>query len=118
MRVILVLLVGVFFSTLIGFAASDNPVRPTPVIRMVDPPAAKCGVEVVATGEHLDKDIVESLYLTVGEAVTKVEILKQSGSSISFKLPEKTTRGRYGLMVLTAGFQPHYIDEPVSVNVE
>ena len=116
MRVLLTLLIAVCVFAAIT-AASDNPVRPTPLIRAVDPPAAKCGDQVVASGDHLGKTVVESLYLTMGEATTKVEIVNQTDTSITFKVPE-VKPGRLGVMVLTAGIQPQYIDEPVSVAIE
>jgi hypothetical protein len=53
----------------------------------------------------------------VGEATFKVEIIKQTDTSIKFKVPESAKPGRLGLMVLTAGFQAHYIDEPVYITV-
>ena len=99
-------------------AASDSPVRPTPLIRAVEPASAKCGDELVATGDYLDNTVVESLYLTLGEATFKVEILKQTGTTITFKVPEKISPGRLGLMVLTAGAAPRYIDQPVYLKLE
>jgi hypothetical protein len=116
MRVLLVLLVSVLAVSAIA-VATDAPVRPTPVIKTVAPSAAKCGEELVAAGENLSNAIVESLYLTVGEATFKVEIIKQTDTSIKFKVPESAKPGRLGLMVLTAGFQAHYIDEPVYITV-
>jgi len=116
MRAFLVLLAGIL--TVAAFAAaSDAPVRPTPVIKTVAPTAAKCGDELVATGENLGDGTVESLYLTVGEATIKVVIVKQTDTLIKFKVPETAKPGRLGLMVLTAGVQAHYIDEPVYVTV-
>ena len=116
MRAFLVLLVWILALVAL-VAASDAPVRPTPVIKAVSPSAAKCGDELVATGENLGDGTVDSLYLTVGEATMKVVIVKQTDTSIKFKVPETAKPGRLGLMVLTAGVQPHYIDEPVYVTV-
>lgn len=117
MRVLLTLLVAVCVFAAIT-AASDNPVRLTPLIHAVDPPAAKCGEQVVASGDYLGKTVVESLYLTMGEATTKVEIVNQTDTSITFKVPDKAKPGRMGVMILTTGIQPQYIDEPVSVVIE
>jgi len=116
MRAFLVLLAFILTAAAIAFA-TDAPVRPTPVIKAVAPVAAKCGDELVATGDNLGEATVESLYLTVGEAFTRVVIVKQTDTSIRFKVPEAAKPGRSGLMVLTAGLAPHYIDEPVYVTI-
>ena len=116
MRILLVLLITGLLTAVV--LASDGPVRPTPVIRMVDPPSAKCGAELVASGDHLGKTIVEALYLTQGEATTKVAILKQTDTSITFKIPDDTKAGRFGLMILTAGVSPQFLDEPVFLTVQ
>jgi IPT/TIG domain-containing protein len=116
MRAFLVLLICTL--TVVSIAvASDAPVRPTPVIKTVAPTAAKCGDELVASGDNLSEATVDSLYLTAGEATLKVVIVKQTETSIKFKVPEGAKPGRLGLMVLTAGGQAHYIDEPVYITV-
>jgi len=117
MRAILGVLVLVLFSAVV--AAKDPPLGVTPLIRTVDPASAECGAALKATGDYLDKTIVESLYLTEGaNTVIKVEIVKQTADSIDFKIPPDTKAGRYGLMVLTAGGAPQFIDEPAWVNVK
>jgi hypothetical protein len=117
MRALLVLLVAVCVVAGIVLA-SDGPIVLTPVIRTVSPAVAKCGDELVASGENLSAAAVESLYLTVGEATAQVVIVEQKEKSIKFKVPETVKPGRLGLMVLTAGPVPHYIDEPVYITVE
>ena len=99
-------------------SAADGPFRPTPMIRTIDPPSSKAGAELVASGDHLGKTIVESLYLTQGEATIKVSILKQTDTSITFTAPTGTKAGRFGLMVLTTGPTAQFLDEPVYLTIE
>ena len=117
MRLLMALLISAFLIAAV-VAAADGPARPTPLIRTVDPPSAKGGAELVASGDHLGNTIVEALYLTQGEATFKVVIAKQTDTSISFTLPANTKPGRFGLMVLTTGPTPEYLDEPVFLTVE
>jgi len=116
MRVLIALLIIGLFTAVV--LAADGPVRPTPVIRTVDPPSAKVGVELVASGDHLGKTAVDALYLTQGEATAKVAILRQTDTSITFKIPADTKAGRFGLMILTAGISPQFLDEPVFLTVQ
>ena len=117
MRVLFALMVVMFLPVPIA-TASDHPIRPTPLIRAVDPEGGKCGAELIATGDYLGKTVVKSLYLTLGQATFQVEILKQADTSITFKVPDRVKPGRMGLMVLTTGLDPEYIDEPASITVE
>ena len=116
MRTLLALLIAGLFTAVI--LSADEPIRPTPMIRSVDPPSAKAGGELIASGDHLGKTTVDSLFLTQGEATTKVSILKQTDTSITFKIPDDTKQGRFGLMVLTAGISPQFLDEPVFLTVQ
>jgi hypothetical protein len=97
--------------------ASDEP-RLTPILLTLTPDTAKAGDIVVATGNTLGKSAVGSLYLSKGEVLVKVAIVKQDEESISFKVPDEIKPGRFGLTVLTLGLNPIYVDEPVVLTVE
>ena len=97
--------------------AADEP-QLTPLLLTLTPDTAKVGDIVVATGNTLGKSVVGSLYLSKGEVLVRVTIVKQDEASISFKVPDGTKPGRYGLTVLRLGLSPTYIDEPVVLTVE
>lgn len=106
-------------ASVLALAASDQPVRPTPLVHSIEPSAAKAGVQVLATGENLGKDCVSEAYLTQGEATTlKVQIKEQSSGTITFLVPASAKAGRFGFMVLTRGPVPALVEEPVTITVE
>jgi hypothetical protein len=114
-RVWLVLVITAF---VLSAAAIDQPVRPTPVVKVLAPSPAKAGDELIATGQHLGKDFVSAVYLTKGEDIVPLEVKSQAENSIRVKLPDTLKPGRFGFMVLTSGDVPRYIDEPVFLNIE
>jgi hypothetical protein len=114
-RASLALLITTF---VLSAAVIDEPVRPTPLVRTLAPSPAKPGAVLVATGQNLGKDFVASAYLTQGENTYRLEIASQATDSIKVKLPADLKPGRFGLMILTRGEAPRYIDEPVFVNIE
>jgi hypothetical protein len=114
-RALLALLITTF---VLSAAVADEPVRPTPLVRTLAPSPAKPGSELVAAGQNLGKEFVASAYLTQGENTFELEITSQTPQSIKAKIPANLKPGRFGLMVLTRGEVPRYIDEPVFVNIE
>jgi IPT/TIG domain-containing protein len=84
----------------------------------VDPDTGKAGDVLVVSGENLEKARVKELYLTDGQKDWKTEVVEQTESSITFKIPADAVTGRFNLMVLTAGAEPRLIEQPVKVNVE
>jgi hypothetical protein len=88
-----------------------------PLIRVVEPDSGKVGDVLVIQGDNLDKDTVAAIYLTDETADTKVAILQQSATSISFRIPATAKPGRFALMVLTTDKPPSLIEEPVKMTV-
>lgn len=88
-----------------------------PRMSSVDPPSAKKGDVVAVTGENLDKDNVAKVFLTDGKNDTAVEVTEQTATSIKFKIPAAKA-GRLALMILTAGKDAKYIEQPVKVTIE
>jgi hypothetical protein len=83
----------------------------------VDPPNGKRGDVVAVTGENLQKDLVSKVYLTDGKNDLIVEVTEQTDTSIKFKIPAKAA-GRLALMILTAGKDAKYIEQPVKLTID
>jgi ABC-type glycerol-3-phosphate transport system substrate-binding protein len=98
--------------------SKDQPWPTTPVMRSADPEAGKPGDVVTVTGEYLDKTHVAEVYLTAGGVDLKAPIVAQTAKSIKFRIPAEAKPGRFCLMVLTAGDQPKFIEQPVNVQVQ
>ena len=94
----------------------DQTVPETPLMRVVEPARARPGDTVVVKGDALDKSRVSEVYLTDGANDFKVEIVQQTNTSITFKIPANTPLGRFGLMVLMAR-EPKFIEQPVYLTV-
>jgi|SRR5271157_6062542 len=116
-RTLIVCLVCVSFATTIA-AAADEPYRPVPMIKAVDPDTAKAGDQLTATGTHLSKASVASLYMIQGEKTIQVSVQSQTEETIQFKVPADVKPGRFQLMILTTGANPQYLEEPVYLTVE
>jgi hypothetical protein len=83
------------------------------MIKAVDPDTAKAGDVLTATGTHLDKTSVASLYMIQGEKTIQVSVQSQTEEAIQFKVPADVKPGRFQLMILTTGANPQYLEEPV-----
>jgi IPT/TIG domain len=116
-RTIVVCLVCLSFASAIA-AAADEPYRPVPMIKAVEPDTVKAGAELTATGTHLDKSAVANLYIIQGEKTIQVKITTQAEETIKFTTPADVKPGRYQLMVLTTGSKPQFLEEPVYLNIE
>ena len=114
-RTLLLLLIS---ASVLALAASDQPSRPTPIVRSIDPPNAKAGAQIAATGDNLGKNCIAEVYLTQGEKTFKAEIKEQTANAITFVVPATLKAGRFGFMVLTRGPVPAFLDEPVYVTIE
>ena len=89
----------------------------TPMIRSLDKSEALRGDKVTVVGTNLAKPHVASLYLTKGNDDVEVVVEEQTDTSIRFVVGRALPFGRYGLLVLTGGETPMYIDQPVKLNV-
>jgi hypothetical protein len=88
-----------------------------PMMRTLDKDEVVRGDTVVVSGENLGKANIAELYLTDGKNDVKVSITEQSSTAIKFVVGKNVTLGRYSLMILTAGEQPMFIEQPVKINV-
>lgn len=116
-RTFVVCLLCLSFAAVIA-AAADEPYRPVPMIKTVEPGTAKVGDVLTAAGSHLDKSAVASLYMIQGEKTVEVKITSQTEDAIKFTVPDAAKAGRYQLMVLTTGTKPQFLEEPVYFTVE
>ena len=91
---------------------------PTPLMRVVEPGTAKAGMEITVTGQNLGKEVVAEVYLTLGQASHKVEVLSQSADELKFKVPAKIPANAYRITVLVKGAVPLLIEEPVRLVIE
>lgn len=100
--------------SLAGFAEEALP-RMT----SVDPQSGKKGAVVAVTGENLQKSQVEKVFLTDGKNDTPVEVTEQTATTIKFKIPDSVPPGeRLAVMILTAGKDAKYIEQPVKIMIE
>ncbi|MBV9507259.1 MAG: IPT/TIG domain-containing protein [Acidobacteriia bacterium] len=108
-----------FISALLLGAVAAYAQQGLPRMTSVDPLNGKKGDVIVITGENLDKDQVDKVFLTDGKNDTIVEVVEQSATTIKFKIPEKAASGsRLALMILTSGKDARYIEQPVKVTIE
>ena len=91
---------------------------PMPRMVAVEPAAGKVGDILTVTGENLEKTHVAELFLTDGKNDLKVPITEQGATTLKFRIPPNAKPGRFALMILTAGKDPKYIEQPVKVTVQ
>jgi hypothetical protein len=94
------------------------PQAAMPRMTSVEPANGKVGDVLSVVGENLEKKNVADVFLTDGKTDLKVAVTEQTATSIKFRIPPKTTAGRWALMVLTSGKEPKLIEQPVKVTVE
>jgi hypothetical protein len=87
------------------------------MMKSLDKDEAMRGDVVGVTGQNLGKANIAELYLTNGRDDFKVEITEQGVTLLKFKVGNDIRFGRYNLMVLTAGEQPMFIEQPVKLNI-
>jgi hypothetical protein len=115
MYLILLLLALVPFQLV---AVDPTEPAPTPLMRTVEPGSAKVGTEVTVTGQNLGKELVAEVYLTLGKASYKVELVGQENTELKFKVPANVPPAAYRLTVLVKGAVPLLIEEPVRLVIE
>ncbi len=104
-------------SILVAASFASYAQQAMPRMTSVDPVSGKKGDVIVITGENLQKELVSKVFLTDGKNDLQVEVTEQTPTSIKFKIPAKAT-GRLTLMVLTAGKEAKYIEQPVKLTID
>ena len=100
-----------------ALTGAKNEPTPTPLMRVVAPYSVRVGMEVVVTGENLDKSHIAEVYLSADGELFKVEVVSQESTAIKFIVP-KVKGGPYRITVLTTSVEPLLIEEPVRLVVE
>ena len=104
-----------------ALAAAVLPVlwaqAPLPRMISVEPTSGKVGDILTVTGENLEKTHVAEVFLTDGKNDLKVLVTEQGPTTLKFRIPPNVKPGRFALMILTAGKDPKYIEQPVKVTV-
>ncbi len=116
LKVIGILAVLVLTAPLI-LRAVDQPVPPTPHMKIATPETCQIGDIVTVTGENLDRTRVEAVYLTNGKEDWQVPVVEQKATMIKFKVPAEVKAGRMTIMVLMKGIEPVLIEQPVHVTI-
>ncbi len=109
--------IALSFWILAGWAAVAVSAQNAPMLRSLDKQEALRGDKVTVTGQNLAKPQVAGLYLTKGNDDIEVTVEEQTDTTIRFVVGKDMPFGRYGLLVLTGGESPMYIDQPVKLNV-
>jgi hypothetical protein len=60
---------------------------------------------------------VAEVYLTTGEDNFKLQIVNQAETKVEAKVPASVKPGRLRLMVLTAGVEPQFLEQPIMVEI-
>jgi hypothetical protein len=106
-------------TALLGAWSSAIAQEGLPRMLSVDPVTGKAGDVIAVTGENLDKEKVDKVFLTDEKNDVPVEITEQTGTTIKFKIPVKApTGGRLAIMILTAGKDAKLIEQPVKIMIE
>ena len=99
-----------------GYGFSEVPVAPQ--TEKVEPRVGKPGTVIKIWGKSLDAAHVEEVYLTDHRFDMKVKVLEQSATQLVIRVPPFVKPGRLQLLLLTAGNNPAYLEQPWFVLIE
>jgi hypothetical protein len=98
----------------IGFA----PLLPAQILKAVRPDSGKVGSVLRVRGAELNKEKVDSVYLSDQTLDMLVKVLNQTDDVIEFRIPPSVKPGRFQLVIKTAGKQPRILEQPLYIRVE
>lgn len=84
----------------------------------LEPKIAKPGMVLTITGVALGKTRIEEVFLTDHRFDLKVTVLEQSDNTLKIRVPPFIKAGRHQLLLLMAGPNGAYLEQPVFVLVE
>ena len=87
--------------------------KPTPMMRTVEPMPAKPGDVVTIKGDHLAKDFISAVYISIDGKDRQITLQTQTDESVSFTVPAELKPGSYKVIVLLNSVEPMLIEEPV-----
>jgi len=91
------------------------PVLSAQKVTDVTPLQAKAGDTVTAKGDGIAKSDVDMFYLTDGKTDWKCQVVNQTASAITFKVPAEIKPGRWAVMLHTSKDQ--LIELPVKLTI-
>jgi len=103
---------------LLTFAGALALSAQVPQVRSIQPEHGKVGTVLQAKGLYLDKDLVDSVYLSDESLDLMVKVLSQDKDSIQFRIPPSVKPGRLQLVVKMAGEKGLVLQQPIYVQVE
>jgi len=107
------------FSLLAFSALGFNENGPlAPQTESVEPRIGKPGTIIKIKGKSLDKSHVDEVYLTDHRFDMKVKILDQSAGQLTIRVPPFAKPGRLQLLILTAGNNPAYLEQPWFIQID
>lgn len=89
-----------------------------PQTESLDPKVAKAGTVIHIKGRSLGKSKIEEVYLTDHRFDMKVKVLEQTDQTLTIRVPPFVKPGRLQLLLLTAGNNPAYLEQPLYVLIE
>jgi hypothetical protein len=89
-----------------------------PQMTSVEPGKGRVGSVLVVSGVHLDKHMVDEVYLSDHTLDLMVKILEQTETSIKFRIPPSVKPGRLQLVLKTPGEDAMLLEQPVWVTIE
>jgi hypothetical protein len=92
------------------------PVEGVTVMEQVSPEEATPGEVARVTGYGLDAANVRQVYLIYGQAEYRLEILKQSSTALTFRVPVEVPPGVMRLAVMVTG-RAELVEQPVVLRV-
>ena len=99
-----------------AYGFSEVPVAPQ--TEKVEPRVGKPGTIINIWGKALDASHVEEVFLTDHRFDMKVKVLEQSANHLAIRIPPFVKPGRLQLLLLTAGNNPAYLEQPWFVLIE
>ena len=100
----------------VRLAAFRIPVKPVALMEQIAPEEAMPGEEVMVTGYGLDASNVRQVYLIYGKAEYRVEILKQTNTALTFRIPVDVPPGTMRLAAMLTG-RAELVEQPLVLRV-
>jgi hypothetical protein len=101
---------------LVRLAAWRIPVEPVTLMEQISPEEATPGEAVMVTGYGLDASNVRHVYLIYGKAEYRVEILKQTNTALTFRIPVDVPPGTMRLAAMLTG-RAELVEQPLVLRV-
>jgi hypothetical protein len=88
------------------------------VLKAVYPDNGKVGSVLRVHGTELNKERVDSVYLSDQTLDMMVKVVNQTDNFIEFRIPPSVKPGKFQLVIKTAGKAPRILEQPFYIKVE